>query len=136
MKKNKKFLLMTVVIVAIILSGIMIYMCRGIRVSSGTLIIKNVSVNNETLQISGTTNSSGEAFAGYDYTIRNNNLYLIIRYSLVNPIHHTGDFNILIKYKSDKIKNIYLEGKKTSDEKLVWSANQTLINQQNNNVRW
>lgn len=118
---KKRFLLVAFIIIAVILVSSITYMNIGIQANLKTILIRNIAVSNKTIQILGTTASSGEAYAGYSYIIRNNNLYLELRYCIVNPIHHTGDFNILIEDNAIKIKNIYLQGGKTGDKKLVWT---------------
>lgn len=121
MKKYKKILIGSISIILFILAASVTYMSIGHSVNTNALIINNISLNNETLQITGTTSSSGEAFAGYGYSIKDDNLYLKIRYSIANPIHRIGDFNITIKGEADKVKKVYLQGNKSEDIKLIWT---------------
>ena len=121
MKKYKKILIGSISIIVLILAVGITYMSIGLRANTNSLIINNISLNNKTLQITGTTTGSGEAFAGYGYSIKDDNLYLKIRYSIVNPMHRIGDFNISIKGEAYKVKKIYLLGNKAEDIKLIWS---------------
>lgn len=106
---------------AIILIGGTVYLAFGSVADTYAVVIENLKVDNETLQICGTTASSAEAFDGYNYTINNDTLYLKLRYGIVNPIHHNGDFNIILHDDLKNIKCIYLQGSKTEDKKLVWT---------------
>lgn len=119
MSKHKKTLLIIIPIMIFLVSSIW-YIELGLGVNTNAVITKNVTVSNEAVQISGTTVNSGEAFVGYSYKIKKNILYLNLRYSIVNPVHHSDDFNIRISDNLENVEKIYLQGNKTEDEKLVW----------------
>ncbi|HEY5561451.1 MAG TPA: hypothetical protein VIK72_06780 [Clostridiaceae bacterium] len=121
MSKHKIFLLVIIIPLTIILISIITYFAVGVADSTVAQYVKSVMVSNETIKISGTTVNSGEAFTGYSYTINKDTIYLKLRYSIVNPIHKSGDFNILINNNFGNIKYIYMQGKKTGDRKLIWT---------------
>lgn len=121
MSIHKKSLLSLIIFMVIVLISSITYLEFGLYVNTGVLHIKNIAVSNQNLQVLGTTTNSGEAFAGYNYTMENSNLYLKLRYSVVNPIHRSGDFNITIKENVKNIKNAYLQGSKPEDKKLIWT---------------
>lgn len=121
MLKNKKILCVVIIIIGILLIGSIRYLMVGNEVNTNSLFVKNIDVNNDKLYIAGLTINSGEAFAGYDYTIENENLYLKLRYTIVNQFHGNGDFSITINDNLMNIKKIYLQGKESEDLKLVWT---------------
>lgn len=121
MLKNKKILCVVIIIIGILLIGSIKYLMVGNGVNTNSLFVKNIDVNNDKLYIAGLTINSGEAFAGYDYTIENENLYLKLRYTIVNQFHGNGDFSITINDNLMNIEKIYLQGKESEDLKLVWT---------------
>lgn len=119
MKKN---LLILIIVITIIIAGGTVYLTIGKVIDTNLVHIENLKVDNEKLQVCGATSSSAEAFNGYNYTINDNILYLKLRYSIVSPIHHNGDFNIIILNNNFKnIKYIYIQGNKIEDKKLIWT---------------
>lgn len=118
---NHKKNLLVILSIAIIIISIISYFAFGTVVNTGEIATKNISVNNGTIQIAGTTINSSKSFAGYNYMIKNDTLYLKLRYSIVNPIHQSGDFNISFNCNDINIKNMYLQGNRTEDIKLVWT---------------
>ena len=121
MKKHKKILLVIIIPITIIIISSIFYFAFGAVINTWEVATTNITVNDETIKISGTTLNSSKSFACYNYIIKNNTLYLKLRYSIINPIHHSGDFNITLNYNSENIKDIYFQGNKTEDKKLVWS---------------
>lgn len=121
MSKGKKIFLTGITAIAIILIITIAYLSVGSGVNTGIIIIENVVVSNEKIEIQGTTVSSAKAFTGYDYIIKDDALYLKLRYSIVNPMKRSGSFDIKLKDEFKDIKFIYLQDNDTEDKKLVWS---------------
>ena len=121
MRKHKNILIVIGGLISIILISIFVYLTVGLSLNTDAVMTKNITLNNETLKISGTTSNSGQAFTGYKYIIKNDSLYLELRYSFVNPIYNNGDFNVSIDKNFTNIKYIYLQGNKAEDKKLVWT---------------
>jgi hypothetical protein len=119
--KCKKNFLLLVIVIIIIAAGSILYLAVGKVIDTNSVHIENLKVDNDKLQVRGTTFSSAEAFDGYNYTINDNSLYLKLRYSIVNPIHHDGDFNIILHDNLKNIKYIYIQGKRAEDKKLIWT---------------
>jgi hypothetical protein len=121
LSKPKKLLVIFASITTILISCNIAYFAIGLVVSTRSVCTKDIIAGHKTIKISGTTSNSGEAFAGYNDTIKKDTLYLKLRYSIVNPIHHSGDFNIILDNNIGNVKYIYLQGNKIDDKKLVWS---------------
>jgi hypothetical protein len=116
----KKKLFVIAIFITVIFGSIIIYLVFGVYVDTYGTSAEIISVSDKDMKISGGTASSGQAFAGYNYTIKDDNLYLKLRYCIVNPIHRYGDFNITIKGNMKNIKNVYLQGIKSEDKKVVY----------------
>jgi hypothetical protein len=81
-------------------------------VDNELIFVQNASLNNEVFQVTGDTESSDMAYAGYSYNINGDSLFIKLRYVLVNLIHKYGAFNISIKEIPKDIKKVYIQGKK------------------------
>lgn len=80
-----------------------------------------VKVEENKMIIKGNTNESATGFSGYKYKIENENLYIQVRYSIVSKINSSGHFDIeIIDDELKDVENIYLQGGKSKDTKLVW----------------
>lgn len=121
MSKRKKVILVIFIPVLITTITIITYLSVGIEINTGSIFVQNASLNNESIQVTGDTASSGLAYAGYSYNTNGDSLFIKLRYVLANPIHKYGAFNISIKEIPKNIKKVYIQGKETSDIKLVWS---------------
>lgn len=109
------FLLMGFVIAAL---GGYVYLLHGTPASPETLMIRQISLDQGRLQLSGTTSSSAAGYSGYSYTIEDGKLYVRLRYSLLNS---SGDFAIDMPTKEATIRNVYLQGSSSDDVRLLWS---------------
>lgn len=119
--KCKKNLLILVIVITIIAAGSTAYLAVGKVIDTNSVHIEKLKVDNDKLKAYGTTSSSAEAFDGYSYKIDYNILYLKLRYSIVNPIHQNGDFQIILHDNLKNIKYIYIQGSMAEDKKLIWT---------------
>ncbi len=96
------------------------YFVEGMYVDTATIGIKNIKVSEENISIEGFTTSSATGFSKYTYYIQNDNLYLKLKYSLVNKVNSEGDFNLTIHEPSAQIRKIFIQGRDQLDQRLVW----------------
>lgn len=93
----------------------------GSYTSTSGIGITKIEVNNNNLEIIGSTFDGGSgAFAGYDYTIKGDRMYVKLRCCLGTGIHPLGEFSIRINdEKIWQVKSIYLQGVR-HDKRLIW----------------
>ena len=121
MSKRKKIIIAVLITIPIITISIIIGLAVGTVTNTGSIFVQNVSVNNEEIQVKGDSESSVVGYAGYSYNIDGSSLFIKLRYSLYNPFHKGGAFDINIKEISKDIKKVYIQGQEASDVKLIWS---------------
>jgi flagellar basal body-associated protein FliL len=113
------FLIVILVItIGLIYSYLFIY---GSYTDTQSIIIQEVKIDDYFISIKGTTTNSAEGFSGYNYSIKNKNLYIKLRYSLVNKLNPVGDFNIRQGGEFEGILKVYLRGDQKENLKLLWS---------------
>lgn len=88
-----------------------------IRIAEQGIIVK---ADNSGVEIKGTTVSSAKAFVKHKYKIKDDVLYLKLRYALATKKNRSGDFNITITDDLSNVNKIYLQGKSKDDLKLLW----------------
>lgn len=80
--------------------------------------VTEVKLNEDVLRIKGTTIYSGDHYIGYISEIKDDTLYLGIRYQLFTVFHSGGDFNIEIPLKNLNLKKVYIRGRDSKE--LIW----------------
>ena len=83
--------------------------------------VKEINVQNDNLHFKGYTMSSALTFSGYKYKIKNENVYIRLRYSLPSIFNRDGMSDISIKNNFEGVKNVYLQGREKNDIRLIWS---------------
>lgn len=117
-KKTMLFTVLGLILILFILG--IAYSTIGNKVNTASIHIKDIAVANNKLQIIGTTTNSGLAFTSNDYKIVNDSIFLVLRYAIVNPLHRSGDFNIMIEDNLAGVSKVYLKGSDEQDLQLVW----------------
>lgn len=108
------FILIGFVVAAI---GGYVYLLHGTPASPESLVIRQISMDQGKLQMSGTTSSSAAGYSDYSYTVDNGKLYVKLRYSLLSS---SGDFAIDMQVHSSPIRSVYLQGSSSDDTRLLW----------------
>ncbi len=83
--------------------------------------VREITVEDNQLRFRGTTGSSAQAFSGYRYQIKGEEVYIKIRYSIAGRFNKDGDSEISIEDNFENIQRIYLQGQKKDDIRLIWS---------------
>jgi hypothetical protein len=122
---NKKKLKTAILICTIILVPIFVlyfcYFIYGFQISASSLFIKNISITDNIVKISGDNmHDSALAFSGYNIKLDKEQLIVKPRYSLGSPFNRHSRFEITYNTKGKPIKGIYIKGK--NDKKQIWSA--------------
>jgi len=107
-----------VITCALIYSYFFIY---GSCTDTQSIIVQQVNVDDYFISIKGRTTNSAEGFSGYNYSIKNKNLYIKLRYSPISSINPTGDFKIEQGGEFEGIQKVYLQGDEKENIKLLWS---------------
>lgn len=83
--------------------------------------VREITVEANQLNFRGTTASSAQAFSGYRYQIKGNEVYIKIRYSIAGRFNRYGDSQISIEDNFENVQRVYLQGRKKGDIRLIWS---------------
>lgn len=120
MKKTKLFIMG--ISICIIIASIFAYinLVRGTPADTKSIIINQIELKDAEMFVEGMTTYSAVGFSGYKYTIKDENLYLQLRYTLVNKINPHGDFSFRIEDDFKDINKIFLQGSEPNDTKLIW----------------
>ncbi|HKL41247.1 MAG TPA: hypothetical protein VJ962_01505 [Clostridia bacterium] len=86
--------------------------------TTGFPSVTEVKVNDDVLKIKGTTFYSGDHYIGYMREVKDETLYLGIRYQLFTVFHKGGNFNIEIPLKDVDLKEVYIKGRDSRE--LIW----------------
>ncbi|HEY8890323.1 MAG TPA: immunoglobulin-like domain-containing protein [Clostridium sp.] len=121
MSNFKKISLVIIILISAIIISSTMYLAIGTGIDTYGIFVDNITKDNKTLQITGSTSNSALVYAGYSYKIKGDSLYLKLRYSLGSSFHHGGGFNITLNNDLSNINNMYLQGNKSEDEKLFWT---------------
>lgn len=102
-----------------------LYFTLGRTVDTETIVIPEqgitVNADNSGFSLMGTTESSSMAFVKHKYKIKDDSLYLWLRYALTTKRSKSGDFEIAITDNDfSAVNKIYLQGKSRDDLKLLW----------------
>lgn len=116
-KSLRTVIVLLIGVIFVALAGY-VYLLHGTPASPETLMIRQISLDQGRLQLSGTTSSSAAGYSGYSYTIEDGKLYIRLRYSLLSS---SGDFAIDMPTKEATIRNVYLQGSSSDDVRLLWS---------------
>ncbi|HEY8889796.1 MAG TPA: immunoglobulin-like domain-containing protein [Clostridium sp.] len=135
MSKFKKISLVIIILISVILISSTMYLAIGTGIDTYGIFVDNITKDNKTLQITGSTSNSALSYAGYSYKIKGDSLYLKLRYSLGSSFHQGGKFNITLNNDLSNINNMYLQGNKSEDEKLFWIKYSQNIKQNNLQVQ-
>ena len=106
----KKILLAVSILVGIsVLFGIWclvsIFFIGGYRIEG---IFNEVSLTDNSLTMSGSSNGSGDAFAGYSYEIKGDSIYIKLRYVLVSKFFRSSEYDIKIEDDFTDVDKVYL----------------------------
>ena len=110
-----------IITVVIILLVTFLYFYFGLSVNTKTIAVENVILEDNSFYMKGTSVDSSKAFVGYTYETKNNNLYLTLKYTIVNNFRDTGDFEIKIINKFNNVSKVILKGKDVDDLKVIWT---------------
>ncbi|WP_312648970.1 hypothetical protein [Aminipila sp.] len=119
---KKRLLISIAILIVIIVLIVLTYMNFFIigEPRSEGIYIGNISVSDNLIIIKGGTESSAEAYKGFEYDIINSSLYIKIKYvQFASRFYTTGSFTINIKDELSTIDKIYLTD--GSKDKLIWS---------------
>jgi len=83
--------------------------------------VREITVEDNQLNFRGTTGSSAQAFSGYRYQIKGEEVYIKIRYSIAGIFNRDGDSEISIEDNFVNVQRVYLQGRKKDDIRLIWS---------------
>lgn len=83
------------------------------------ILVKNIEYNEGIVKLTGNTSSSGDYFAGYTYEIKDDNLYIGLKYNLKIFSNKDGDFDVEFDINEKNINKIYIKGKNETKE--IWS---------------
>ncbi|MBS4539580.1 hypothetical protein GOQ27_13985 [Clostridium sp. D2Q-11] len=86
--------------------------------SSSIPSVTEIKVEDNTVNLRGTTYYSADHFVGHITEIKDKTLYVGMRYQLFTIFHGGGSFNINISLKNVDIDKIYIKGKSSSE--LIW----------------
>jgi hypothetical protein len=86
--------------------------------TTGFPSVTEVKVNDDVLKIKGTTFYSGDHYIGYISEIKDDTLYLGIRYQLFTVFHKGGSFNIEFPLQDVDLKEVYIKGRNSKE--LIW----------------
>lgn len=125
MKNPKKFILASIpfIIAIVIIVGIIgwwVYFEHGTYSDTTSITIQHIKLEVDKMRIKGVTVDSATGFGGFKYEIKDNSLYLKMRYTLVTKKHPYGDFDIAITEDFKEINRVYLQENKVNDTKLIW----------------
>lgn len=121
-KRKWKIITTFVIISAILLSALyFLGFVYGSYIEVENYSVREITVQDNILHLTGTTNSSGQAYSGYSYEMKDGNVYIKIRYSLVSRFNQSGEANIVIEDDFENVENVYLQGSKKDDTRLIWS---------------
>lgn len=121
MFRDKRNVYSLIIILLMIIFFTVTYLKDGTVVDTGSLFVTRTEIIGDKLFIYGSTANSGQAFAAYSYITKDNNIYVKLKYSIVNPFNKYGDFIIVINEHLTSINNVYLQGNRADDLKLVWT---------------
>lgn len=120
MKKIIPLVIGILVVIILVAGGFLIRSYRIGEIVSDELMIHCIELSKDNIKITGTTTDSAKCYKDFTYTIKDNNLYLNIRYVLPSSKYKSGDFTIVIPENHESIKNIYLK-----EDKKIWSSEVT-----------
>jgi hypothetical protein len=118
MNTTKKVILASAVFAICLVLGCFAYFQFGLVESPKSLMVTGVRVDAGMVKITGETTSSGTAFTGYTYQLEGNDLVVQLKYALVNPLHQTGGFSIVVE--EENIQRVILRGRDAGDQKVIW----------------
>jgi len=79
--------------------------------SPSSVMVFDVDVSSDSVRLKGGTTSSATAFVGYVYKIKDNTLYIGMKYNLLLGFtDRIGDFDIQIPIGSDSFEKIVIKG--------------------------
>ncbi|MCD8501388.1 MAG: hypothetical protein LRY71_06460 [Bacillaceae bacterium] len=120
-KKSKIMIAMVIAILLLLSTFYFVGFVYGSYIGVENYSVREITVQDNILHLTGTTNSSGQAYSGYSYKVKDENVYIKIRYSLVSTFNQSGEANIVIEDNFKDVENVYLQGSKRDDNRLIWS---------------
>lgn len=93
---NKKVIAMSIIVVMLIC---FLFSLRNsqLSVSMSEIIIRDISLSEQSFTLTGDFISSGKSFRNYTYTVDEHNLYITIKGGLVTKKYPSGHFSIIIE---------------------------------------
>lgn len=120
-KKNKMIFVGILSFIVLLVFVYFITFIYGSYIIVENYSVREIIVQDNSLHFKGTTISSAQAFSGYKYKFKNGDVYIKIRYSLASRFNKSGDCEINIVENFANINNVYLQGMKKDDIRLIWS---------------
>ncbi|RSK27616.1 hypothetical protein EJF36_12425 [Bacillus sp. HMF5848] len=108
----------TIIVIFIFLGYL--FFVEGNYVPTNTIGVQEIEVSEDQIFMKGYTSGSGNGFSKHTHFFEDGNLYIKLKYSIVSKFNPVGDFNIIITEPTNEVKNIYIQGNKKDDNRLVW----------------
>ncbi|KAB3530909.1 hypothetical protein F8154_13390 [Alkaliphilus pronyensis] len=120
---KRKMIFLAVILSIVVLLGMAYFITfvYGAYINVENYGVREVLVDESSLNFKGYTISSAQAFSGYQYKIKGEDVYIKIRYSMVSRFNRSGNADINIEGNFENVKNVYLQGRKKDDVRLIWS---------------
>lgn len=88
-------------------------------IGKDNIILDNITINGDSVSVSGSTIDSMSSFVGSIYKIQDSNLYIGLKYSEITGfLRRDGNFNVKIKCNTSAIEKVII--KSGIDEKVIW----------------
>ena len=114
MVKKKRLIWTIAILLAVILSGILVFPTvlgmNKSELSRGAIGFNQVELTPNALHLSGTLTASALSYRDYEYEQDGSNLYVTLQGGIVTKKHQSGDFDISIQNDDfSKVDRVYLK---------------------------
>lgn len=117
--KNKVIIAIIIILSLVIITGVTILLWSSFA-PTNHIMITDISANDDSINIHGTFSDSALVYKGYTTKYSNGELSLRIKYGPISLSKNKEIDISIIKQDYKDVSKIYLVGKESSDNTLIW----------------